>query len=117
MRFVAAESARNFGSFENPFGKTRWSSAEDVCRIGGAARRRPQAGFRGDGAGFRRSGLSGGHAYSPAGSALGADQWPQCRANRARLEKTVSGGALESVAPADHLLRARTLYGAGVRRA
>ena len=81
----------------------------------GLARCRPQDGERRDGAGLRPAGVPRGHAYPPAGRAVGALDGAERDGDRARPEGALRARRLEHAASADDLLRARALPGARPR--
>ena len=108
----AAEGAGDPGFVAVVDRASRRCGAGEFCRARGVARRGAQDGECGDGAGIRRAGVSGGHAYSPAGAAVEIDERKKRGANGSGFEKTISARALERVAPTDYFLRSGALLGA-----
>jgi len=116
VRTLAAEGEGDRGAVADS-GREIWrGGAADVRGVGGVAGGGSQDGECRDGAGVRRAGVSGGHAYSPAGAAVEINRRKERRADGGGFEETVSTGAVERVAPADHFLRTRALHGTRMRR-
>ena len=78
---------------------------------GGAPRRRPQVGQRGDVPGLRASRLSRRYPHPPPGRALGSLERRERGAHGTGSEADLSRGGVEQAPPADHLLRPRALSG------